>query len=804
MEASFAVTSRAAARSALLSCMALACPAQAQTQQIDLPGGPLGAAAERLARQTGWSIGFEDRTLLKRLVPGVRGRMTAVTALQLLARQAGAKLERIGRTNWKILAADPPRPRKAVVQHQPPLVEDPAGQADDIIVRASKRNLANESYAGSVDLLAAPRVGIDAGTTAIVESTTILSSTYRGPGREKLFVRGISDSSFSGRLQSVTGLYLGEVRLNYNASDPDLQLYDIASVEVLHGPQGTLYGSGSMAGIIRVNPRMPERGAFRGSIGGGASAVAHGARGGDVDAVLNLPLMDNLALRMVGYSRVEGGFIDKPVIGRPDANRTTIDGGRALARWWPAAGWTLDAVGIAQSIRSRDSQYATIGAPRLTDFGAIAEPSRGDYVAGHLVVNGHLGPLTLVSASGVANQRFDERFGVSTIGGTSDLIRRHDLITHETRLARAFHDGTGWVAGIAYVQAGSIAKARQLGEFAVLQEFPTKLDTTIGVVQTVSEFAVFGEGTARLAPFLSVGGGARAVSTSSRTSSTISYAPDLALEGKRRRERWLLPTASLLLRPAERVTAYVRYQQGRRPSLLSPTPSQPDSAMEERINVVDAGARWTSPSGARASVSLEQSRWKNLQFDMLEGALGFATGQGGTWAITSLNASAAGNLGNGVSVDVSATVNRVRPVGVRNPTIGLTPDGVTVDRNQPVDVSLAGLEVKLPDVAQIIGRVGVQWTRAVGRGMLHIDGWARYEGQSAAAIGFLAQGRQGDYVRTALAAAFTQARRQWSLSIDNPLDAGGARYAIGSVFRTGEIVTPVRPRTIRIGYQLGF
>src|SRR3546814_3098560 len=85
-----------------------------------------------------------------------------------------------------------------------------------------------------------------------------LSSTHLGAGRNKLFIRGIADSSFTGPTQATVGQYLGDIRLSYNAPDPDLRLYDVDNVEVLEGPQGTLYGAGSLGGIIRVVPNAPN------------------------------------------------------------------------------------------------------------------------------------------------------------------------------------------------------------------------------------------------------------------------------------------------------------------------------------------------------------------------------------------------------------------------------------------------------------------------------------------------------------------------------------------------------------------
>jgi hypothetical protein len=78
------------------------------------------------------------------------------------------------------------------------------------------------------------------GTEKITQRVPTVASTYLGSGRNKLFIRGIADSSFTGPTQATVGQYLGDLRLSYNAPDPDLRLSDLARVEVLEGPQGTL------------------------------------------------------------------------------------------------------------------------------------------------------------------------------------------------------------------------------------------------------------------------------------------------------------------------------------------------------------------------------------------------------------------------------------------------------------------------------------------------------------------------------------------------------------------------------------
>src|SRR6201999_4194793 len=100
--------------------------------------------------------------------------------------------------------------------------------------------------------------------------------TNLGSGRNKIFVRGLSDGSFTGKTQSTVGLYLDDVPITYNAPDPDLRLVDIDRVEVLRGPQGTLYGSGSMGGIVRIVTARPDTTGFSAQTSAEGMLTQHG------------------------------------------------------------------------------------------------------------------------------------------------------------------------------------------------------------------------------------------------------------------------------------------------------------------------------------------------------------------------------------------------------------------------------------------------------------------------------------------------------------------------------------------------
>src|SRR5204863_9521688 len=92
-----------------------------------------------------------------------------------------------------------------------------------------------------------------------------------GPGRDKLLIRGLSDGAFTGRARSTVSTYLDDAPINYNAPDPDLRLVDIERIEVVRGPQGALYGSGSIAGIYRIVTRKPDLEKIEGGVAATAS-----------------------------------------------------------------------------------------------------------------------------------------------------------------------------------------------------------------------------------------------------------------------------------------------------------------------------------------------------------------------------------------------------------------------------------------------------------------------------------------------------------------------------------------------------
>jgi len=142
------------------------------------------------------------------------------------------------------------------------------------------------------------------------------SVTYRsnGPGQAELFFRGISTSSSATPLHAgflpSSGLYLDEIPVTTVAGALDIHIYDIARVEALAGPQGTLYGASSLSGTLRIITNKPDPSGFSGGYDLKADKWLHGDPGGSVEGYVNIPLAANAAVRLVGYYDHEGGYIN--------------------------------------------------------------------------------------------------------------------------------------------------------------------------------------------------------------------------------------------------------------------------------------------------------------------------------------------------------------------------------------------------------------------------------------------------------------------------------------------------------------
>jgi iron complex outermembrane receptor protein len=137
-----------------------------------------------------------------------------------------------------------------------------------------------------------------------------------GPGNKEVYMRGSATEQSSITVALAQGsapgvaLYLDETPVSLGARNLDVYATDIERIETLSGPQGTLFGASSQAGTIRMITNKPVIGETEARIDAGFASTSGGAESDNVEAMLNLPIGDNMALRFVGYSNTQGGWID--------------------------------------------------------------------------------------------------------------------------------------------------------------------------------------------------------------------------------------------------------------------------------------------------------------------------------------------------------------------------------------------------------------------------------------------------------------------------------------------------------------
>ena len=219
-----------------------------------------------------------------------------------------------------------------------PSTSDAKDTLAEIVVTAEKRESTVQKTPLSITAISGPDLESRGLTSAqdVVRAVPGIAVTSAGPGQAQYEIRGLSAS---GGESPTIGFYLGETPITppatattgKSAIDPDL--YDLARVEVLRGPQGTLYGAGSMGGTVKLIPNAPDPSGFYGS----AQTTVSGTQGGGLNygekAMVNLPLAaDTMALRIVGEYGYTSGWIDRLVVPNfPLASNGGLTRGNVLA-----------------------------------------------------------------------------------------------------------------------------------------------------------------------------------------------------------------------------------------------------------------------------------------------------------------------------------------------------------------------------------------------------------------------------------------------------------------------------------------
>jgi outer membrane receptor protein involved in Fe transport len=541
-----------------------------------------------------------------------------------------------------------------------------ASQLSEVVVTATKRSEPVRNIPATMNVLKGEqleREGVQ-DIDQIVARVPGVNMTDDGEGDAKrVTIRGVSSDL---NTNFTTGTLLGDIPFS-DPFVPKVQLdpnpFDMATVEVLKGPQGTLFGGSGLNGMIRYVPNAPEFDQAR--VKYYAQTTSYPGNGGEglsYGGVINAPFADHTAaVRLLGFHRHDPGFIDNTFTGAKDINSISQYGFRGEAALHPADNWTLSLLGTRQHTRQNDVGFTTNFQGQLQRSDTPrSSPTESSYNLGNLGIQGNFSWATLVSQTSVFEKQFDAFVDASRIvpGGQVPVLdavdhnKSHGL-TQEIRLSSAPGDSPWkWLAGAFYyrtrlgdcAESGAAEDLPTLPPLTQLQGFlavpcqgnQAKLAGSLDIAQLnanikVQERALFGELTRELGRYVDVTVGARVYKT--QTGGTVatngvlyaaqSGSPTGAQHDADVAEHGLSPKGSIVFHPTRNLRAYVTASRGFRfggPQIGASTPTTqvPQTYKSDSLWNYELGLRtdWLKRS-LQVDASLYRFNWKNPQVSQL-------------------------------------------------------------------------------------------------------------------------------------------------------------------------------------------
>ena len=469
-----------------------------------------------------------------------------------------------------------------------------------------------------------------------------------GAGRGTVTMRGVSTGD---QAIALVGMYIDDVAAgSSNAyargalSALDMGLLDLHHIEVLRGPQGTLYGAGAMGGLLKYVTNEPDSSSFSGKVTLGASQTMHGKAGGTVSGVLNVPLREGVAgLRVAAFHDKAAGYVDaRGKLAGSDVNGGASSGARVSLLLDPSSNLRVRLTGTAQDIR-RDGMdlvdySAATGQPVAGDLAqtlVTGQPYRSrvrlvaadvEYEMGWARLNSitslqttHLN--TLNDYSGIYVPLLAQ-FGMVLESVPLETVSGLHKRTQEFRLTSRRGASLEWLAGLYYTnERGS---NRQSAGSTVPGGAPGPSLLEANLPSTYRELAGYGDLTWKFTPRLSATGGIRVA----RNSQTYVQQSDGPLAGgatlvdgaSRETSKTYMATLGYALTPASNV--YLRAASGFRPGgpnavlkdIATGQPVAPPTFQHDTLWSYEAGYK-ADLLGKTLSVeaSLYDIRWKQIQ-----------------------------------------------------------------------------------------------------------------------------------------------------------------------------------------------
>jgi outer membrane receptor protein involved in Fe transport len=276
---------------------------------------------------------------------------------------------------------------------------------DTITITATKRATSVQDTPLAVTAITAETLK-DTGAVDVKDYARLvpgLSVQDNGPGASRLSMRGIYSTG-----EATTSVYYDETPVSgtmgttndAGGRSPELDLFDVERIEALRGPQGTLYGAGSMGGSVRVIFEKPWLDSFAGKVETGYAVTEGGDPSWNTHLMLNLPLIkDVLGARAVLYKSHSGGYIDNTYLGKDNVNDADREGGRLMLRYKPTDDLTIDASFSSANTEAGPAFWSPRSGVRYGSVARTLAPYEDHTHISNVTLNWDLGWATLTGVS---------------------------------------------------------------------------------------------------------------------------------------------------------------------------------------------------------------------------------------------------------------------------------------------------------------------------------------------------------------------------------------------------------------------
>lgn len=646
------VRGRTLRRLALVCTLALAATAHAQNREFDVAAGDLKAALDAYIAQAGVQLLYKVEDIKGLSTKGLKGSLSPEQALTRLLEGTRLKVRRDEGGAIVLFAPPPdePKPRADV------------STLDSVLVSASRRREPVREVPLKVNVLQTETLerGGARELADYVADQPGVTLTHGGAFSGALSIRGLATASVGA---SSVGVYVDDVATGSSATyglgaitPLDMGLLDLHHIEILRGPQGTLYGAGAMGGLIKYVTNEPDTGEFSGSVRLALSSTQYGGMGHTVNGVVNVPLKaDVAAVRVAAYSTHFGGYDDTiGLAAEKNVNRGTTTGARVSGLLTPSKNLSVRLTATYQESERTGNDYEDLN------------PATGQWTSGERVrkldsrepssvrtnllgmdIEYNMGWARLNAITSVQDVELHgladttpsvapllNRAGIPAIAVWGDSRGKQHRVSQEFRLTSRASRDIEWLAGL-YIN-------RERSSIAGGYRYATASGPgTLNLLETYKpatyrDLAVYGDVTWHATPALALTGGLRVGRMEQSYTNTISglLAGSNSTNGGKSKETattWLA-TAGYKLDPLNSV--YARIASGYRPGGAN---GLPPAATPSYQPMFESDSLWSYEVGYKAALldrtltveaSLYDIEWSDILQPLTENAFNFFVNAG--------------------------------------------------------------------------------------------------------------------------------------------------------------------------------